>query len=184
MASCRPVRNGRRPSRPSRWGARAPSRPGRGTARPPEFRAPSRRYRTDARSGRIWWANATREATVERALHRGRDVRAVHRMFGLRHRLPLRRPRVRRRRRALQALSRPGRRGDRQLHPRREGMHPVHPGLSPLSHLGARHREPPVRTPADRRRGRRASPAAPCWPGPPTSRCRASARMAASSPPS
>src|SRR5580704_3546141 len=29
--------------------------------------------------GRIWWANATREATVERALHRGRDVRTLHR---------------------------------------------------------------------------------------------------------
>ena len=74
-------------------------------------------------------------------------------MLGLRDRVPLRRARVRRRRGRLQALPRGRRRRPGQLHARAEGLHPVHPGLPPLPHLGARHRDLPLRPSPHRRRG-------------------------------
>ena len=46
---------------------------------------------------------------------------------------------------ALPPLPPRGRARARQLHPRREGLHLVHPGLPPLPHLGARGRHAPVR---------------------------------------
>ena len=92
--------------------------------------------------------------------------------------LPLRRPRLRRHRGRLQALPRRRRRRARQLHPRPEGLHPVHPGLPALPDLGARDRDPPVRPAPDRRRGLGHRPPDACWPGPPTPTCRASARTA------
>ncbi len=93
-----------------------------------------------------------------RAVHRGRDVRALHRVLRLRHRVPLRRPRLRRHRGRLQALPRGHRRRARQLHPRPEGLHAVHPGLPPLPHLGARDRDLPLRPAPHRRRGLRHRP--------------------------
>src|SRR5580693_6578713 len=107
---------------------------------------------------------ATRKATMGRTFLRGRDVGPVYRLFGLRHRLPVRRPRVRRHRRTLQTVPRAGRRWARQLHPRPEGMHAVHPGLPPLSDLGTRDRGEAVRPDADRRGGR--GHLAPDRPGP------------------
>ena len=94
-----------------------------------------------------------------RAVHRGRDVRAVHRLLGLCRRLPLRRPRLQRSGRGLQAFPRRCRRRARQLHPRPQGLHALHPGLPALPHLGARNREPPVRPAPHRRRGGRHLPA-------------------------
>ena len=43
--------------------------------------------------------------------------------------------------------------GPRRLHPRREGLHPVHAGVSALSQLGERDRHAPLRARANRRRG-------------------------------
>ena len=59
----------------------------------------------------------------------------------------------------LQALPRRRRGRSRQLHPRPQGLHAVHPGLPALPDLGARDRDLPVRAAPDRRRGGRASPA-------------------------
>ena len=92
---------------------------------------------------------------VARALQRGRDLGAVHGLRGLRHRLPAPGPRLRDRQRRLQALPPRHRRRTRRLHPRPEGLHDVHPGLSALSQLGERDRHPALRARAHRRRGLR-----------------------------
>ena len=105
--------------------------------------------------------DAAREAPVEAALRRGHHLGAVHRLRRLRHRLPPRRHRLRRHRGRLQAVpprggARPGR-----LHPRREGLHVLHPGLPPLPGLGARGRRAPLRprprAPTSRRASTRTS---------------------------
>ena len=90
-----------------------------------------------------------------RAVHRGRDLGTLHGVLRLRDRLPLRRPRLQRQGRGLQALPRRHRRRARQLHPRPQGLHAVHAGLPPLPHLGARHRDAPLRAAPHRRRGHR-----------------------------
>ena len=72
-----------------------------------------------------------------RAVHRGRDVRALHRLLGLRHRVPLRRPGLRRHRGQLQALPRGRRRRARQLHPWRRRAAPCAPGPAHASAPGS-----------------------------------------------
>ena len=84
------------------------------------------------RPARIWWADASREAAMGRAVHRARDVRALHRLLGLCRRLSLRRPGLQRSGRGLQAFPRRCRRRARQLHPRPQGLHALHPGLPAL----------------------------------------------------
>ena len=106
-----------------------------------------------------------------RAVHRGRDQRAVHRLRRLRGGLPPRRPRLRRHQRRLPALPPRGRAGAGRLRPRPAGLHQLHPGLSPLSQLGDRDRHLPVRARARARRDARASARTSSWPGPPTRSC-------------
>ena len=131
----------------------------RSIGRPSAPSASCRYASTSGNSGttrrRYCGRRASREAALGPPLQRGRDVRAVHGLRGLHHRLPPRRPEVRRPGRGLQAVE--GRRGRRphRLHPRREGLHHVHPGLPALSHLGDRDRHVPLRAGADARRGGR-----------------------------
>ena len=99
--------------------------------------------------------DASREATVGRAVHRSRHIRTVHRVLRLRHLVPLRRPGVRRHPRRLQTLPRRCRGWSGQLHPRPEGLHALHEGVPPLPDLGARDRDLPLRAATHRRRGLR-----------------------------
>jgi hypothetical protein len=63
--------------------------------------------------------------------------RPVHRVRGLRDRLPPRRHRLQARARPLQAVPSRGRARRRQLHPRREGLHLAAPAPAPASAAGS-----------------------------------------------
>ena len=78
------------------------------------------------------------DAPVEGALRRGHHLRALHRVRRLRDRVPARRHRLRARAGRLQAVPPRGGARARQLHPRREGLHVVHPGLPPVPQPGSR----------------------------------------------
>ena len=58
--------------------------------------------------------------------------------------------------------------GPDRLHPRREGLHQLHPGLPPLPRLGARGRRAPLRPGAPSPTSCRASTRTSCSPGPAT----------------
>ena len=90
---------------------------------------------------------------MEAPLRRGRHLGAVHRVRGLRDRVPARRARLRRHRAASTSRSSSRTTAARRLQPRREGLHVVHPGLPALPGVGARDRRVPVRPGP---RGRRA----------------------------
>ena len=123
------------------------------------------------------------DAPVEGALRRGHHVRALHRLRRLRHRLPARRHRLRARAGRLQALPPRGGAGSRQLHPRREGLHVLHPGLPALPRLGAAGRRAPLRRVRQSPTSRRASTRTSCSPGPATTWSTRWARTAGSCPP-
>ena len=102
------------------------------------------------------------DGAVEGALRRGHHDRLVHRLRGLCRHLSPRRHRLRARGGQVHPV--PPRRGarPRQLHPRREGMHHLHPGVPALSGVGAVGRHAPVRPrPRARRDGRRVASAPP-----------------------
>ena len=99
---------------------------------------------------------------------------------GVRRHLPPRRDRLRARGGQVHPV--PSRRGarPRQLHPRREGLHHLHPGVPALPGVGAGGRHAPVRPgPRARRDGRHLAPAA-TSPGPATTWCTRWARTAGS----
>ncbi len=110
------------------------------------------RGRTDSSGGA--GARAV-DGAMEGAVLRGHHHRPVHGVRRLRHLLPARRHRLRPRPGRLQAV--PSRRGARarQLHPRGEGLHVVHPGLPPLPGVGDPGRRAPLRPRARGRRGGR-----------------------------
>ncbi len=90
-------------------------------------------------------------------------VGPVHGVRRLRHLVPPRRHRLPPRAGRLQAVPPRGRAGPRQLHPRREGLHVVHPRLPPLPGVGA------------------SRPTSTCSPAPASpTRCRASTRTSCS----
>ena len=108
------------------------------------------------------------DGAVEGAVRRGHHHRAVHRVRRLRRHLPARRHRLRARGGQVHAVPPRGGARARQLHPRREGLHHLHPGLPPLPGVGAGGRHAPVRPGARARRdGRHLAPAA-AHPGQPT----------------
>ena len=101
------------------------------------------------------------DGAVEGALRRGHHHRAVHGVRGLRGHLPPRRHRLRARGGQVPALPPRGGARARQLHPRREGLHHLHPRLPPLPGVGAGGRPPPLRPgPRARRDGRHLAAAA------------------------
>ena len=98
---------------------------------------------------------------MEGALRRGHHDRPVHRLRRLRRHLPARRDRLRARGGQVHPVPPRGGARPRQLHPRREGLHHVHPGLPALPGVGAGRRHAPVRPgPRARRDGRHLAPAA------------------------
>ena len=125
--------------------------------------------------------DAAREAPLEAPLRRGRHLGPVHRVRRLRDRVPARRARLPRRRGHLPAVPARGRLRARQLQPRREGLHVVHPGLPAVPGLGARDRRVPLRAGPRPPTSRRASTRTSCSPGRPTRCWPRSARTAGSS---
>ena len=101
------------------------------------------------------------DAPVEGALRGGHHLWALHRVCRLRDRVPARRHRLRARAGRVQAVPPRGGARARQLHPRREGLHVVHPGLPSLPQLGAGGRRAPLRPRAPARRAVRHLPGHP-----------------------
>ena len=112
--------------------------------------------------------HGAREAELEAPLLRGGHVGAVHRVRRMRDRVPARRARLPRHRGRLQAVPARGGVGPRELQPRREELHVVHPGLPAVPRLGARDRRVHVRARRAPTRSRRASTRTSCWRAPPT----------------
>ena len=77
------------------------------------------------------------DGAVEGALRGGHHARALHRLRRLRDLLPPRRHRLRPRAGRLQAVPPRGRARAGQLHPRREGLHELHPRLPPVPGAGS-----------------------------------------------
>ncbi len=98
----------------------------------------------------------------------------------MRDRVPPRRARLQGRRRGLQALPARGRVRPRQLQPRSEGLHVVHPGLPAVSGVGARDRRVHVRPRRAPSTSRQASSRTSCSPAPPIRSSPRWARTAAS----
>ena len=118
---------------------------------------------------------------VEAPLRRGRHLRPLHRLRGLRDRLPARRalatttPTARYKPIQIEDYGGPAR-----LQPRRQGVHLVHPRLPALPGVGARDRPVHVRPGTRQPRRSRASSRTSASPVPPTPSCTRSARTAGS----
>ena len=92
------------------------------------------------------------DGAVEGAVRGGHHDRPVHRLCRLRRHVPARRHRLRARGGQVHPV--PPRGGARavELHPRREGLHDVHPGVPAVPLVGAGGRHAPVRPGARARR--------------------------------